>query len=199
LPGNGASAVADHVNRQRIPGVLLGMMLFIASELMFFGSLFGAYFTIRADTSPWPPAATPEIGALRTAIFSLFLLASSITIQRAVGALKRDDDAGLMKGLLTTIGLGLIFLGGQAWEYSELIDAGFTISTNPFGTLFFTLTGFHGLHVIGGLIAISIVYVSARRGSLSARRHGPGEAVSYYWHFVDVVWVVLFLVLYLLR
>ena len=189
----------EELRRRRMPGALLGMMLFIASELMFFGSLFGAYFTIRAASEPWPPTGTPEIAVLRTAFFSAFLIASSVTIQRAVTALGSDDIRAATRWLAVTIGLGVIFLGGQAWEYSELFAEGFDISSNQFATLFFTMTGFHGLHVAGGLIAIAIVFASARAGRLSAAHHGPAEAVSYYWHFVDVVWIFLFVTLYVLR
>lgn len=187
------------VRDRRMPGALLGMMLFIASELMFFGSLFGAYFTIRADAEVWPPAGTPEIATLRTAFFSLFLIASSVTIQHAVTVLRRDDVAGMMRWLGITMALGLVFLGGQAWEYAELMGEDFVISSNQFATLFFTMTGFHGLHVAGGLTAIAIVWASARGGRVTATRHGTAEAVSYYWHFVDVVWILLFVTLYVLR
>jgi cytochrome c oxidase subunit 3 len=189
----------QEVRDRRMPGALLGMMLFIASELMFFGSLFGAYFTIRAATDPWPPDGTAEIAVLRTGFFSAFLIASSFTIQHSVTVLRRDDVAGMLRWLAITIGLGLIFLGGQAWEYSELIREDFVISSNQFATLFFTMTGFHGLHVAGGLVAIALVFASARGARVTAARHGPAEAVSYYWHFVDVVWIFLFVTLYVLR
>jgi cytochrome c oxidase subunit III len=183
----------------KFPGSLLGMLLFISSEVMFFGSLFGAYFTIRASASQWPPPGSPEIDVVRTGLFSLFLISSSVTMQLSIGALKRGDRSGLLRWLLTTMVLGAIFLGGQALEYSELWGAGFNVSTNVFLTLFFTMTGFHALHVTGGLIAIAIVASSVSRGEIHARRAGPAEAVSYYWHFVDVVWVLLFSTLYLLK
>ena len=189
----------EEARDRRMPRALLGMMLFIASELMFFGSLFGAYFTIRAATEPWPPSGTPDISVLRTAFFSAFLIASSLTIQRAVTVLRSDDIAETLKWLSISLGLGLIFLGGQAWEYSELIGEDFVISSNQFATLFFTMTGFHGLHVAGGLVAIAVVIASARGGRVSAARHGTAEAVSYYWHFVDVVWIFLFVTLYVLK
>jgi cytochrome c oxidase subunit III len=183
---------------EKLPGSLLGMLLFISSEVMFFGSLFGAYFTIRASASEWPPAGSPEIDVLRTALFSVLLVSSSATIQAGVGAVKRNDRSGFLRWLLVTIGLGVAFLGGQALEYSELWREGFGVSSNVFLTLFFTMTGFHGLHVLGGLIAMAIVGASVRRGDVHGGRYGPAEAVSYYWHFVDVVWILLFSTLYLL-
>ncbi len=182
----------------RLPGTLLGMLLFISSEVMFFGSLFGAYFTIRAQAPEWPPAGSPQLAVLRTALFSILLISSSATIQLGVGAMARDDRAGFLRWLAVTIGLGVAFLGGQALEYSELLRAGFDVSSNVFLSLFFTMTGFHGLHVVGGLIAMTLVGASARRGDVYGARYGPVEAVSYYWHFVDVVWILLFTTLYLL-
>jgi heme/copper-type cytochrome/quinol oxidase subunit 3 len=183
---------------RKLPGSLLGMLLFISSEVMFFGSLFGAYFTIRAAAPEWPPAGSPEIDVLRTALFSVLLVSSSATIQLAVNAIGRDDRPRFVRWLLVTIGLGIAFLAGQAIEYAELWSEGFGVSSNVFGTLFFTMTGFHGLHVVGGLIAMAIVGASARRGDVHGGHYGPAEAVSYYWHFVDVVWILLFSTLYLL-
>jgi len=183
---------------RRTPGSLLGMVIFITSELMFFGALFGAYFTIRAQAGEWPPEGTPHIDALRTAIFTIFLVASSFTQHLGVMAIRKGKKDGCVLWTAVTIALGLVFLGGQALEYSELFDEGFTIGTNVFGTLFFTMTGFHGLHVAGGLLMLAIVGAKARMGHFTAERHGPAEAVGYYWHFVDVVWLFLFLVLYLL-
>ena len=191
-----APATSTPTNHPGFPGSLLGMLLFISSEVMFFASLFGAYFTLRAAAAEWPPPGSPEIAVLRTALFTAFLLSSSATVQRAVTAARRGNRAETVRWLLLTMSLGVVFLAGQAWEYAELSADGFDLSTNVFVTLFFTMTGFHGLHVIGGLIAMAIVATSARRGYLSG--HGPVEAVSYYWHFVDVVWVVLFATLYLL-
>ena len=184
---------------KRMPGTLLGMLLFISSELMFFGGLFGAYGTIRAATGEWPPPGSPDLPVLRTALFSVALVSSSATVHAAVLALRRGDRDGLVRWLGATIGLGVVFLAGQGFEYRELWSEGFGISTNVFTTLFFTMTGFHGLHVLGGLLALALVAAGARRGEFSPHRLGPVEAVSYYWHFVDVVWVLLFTVLYIVR
>jgi cytochrome c oxidase subunit III len=193
----GAGTVAAPSAR-RTASSLLGMVIFITSELMFFGALFGAYFTIRAQAGEWPPEGTPHIDAVRTAIFTIFLVASSFTQHLGVVAIRRGDRDGCVRWTALTVALGLVFLGGQALEYSELFDEGFTIGTNVFGTLFFTMTGFHGLHVAGGLLMLTIVGAKAQMGHFSAESHGPAEAVGYYWHFVDVVWLFLFLVLYIL-
>jgi cytochrome c oxidase subunit 3 len=183
------------VARRGMPGSLLGMLLFISSEVMFFGSLFGAYFTIRAQASEWPPAGTPALSVPRTIVFTLFLLSSSATVQRAVAAAKTGDRSGILRWIGVTMLLGAVFLAGQGIEYAELFADGFDLSSNVFGTLFFTMTGFHGLHVAGGLIAMAIVAAAVSRGD---ERDGPVEAVSFYWHFVDVVWVAVFGTLYLL-
>jgi cytochrome c oxidase subunit III len=182
-----------------VPGSLLGMLLFISSELMFFGSLFGAYFTLRAGYSIWPPPDSPDLAVLRSALFSIFLLASSATMQLGVIAARRDDRKALVRWSIVTIALGAIFLGGQAWEYADLSSEGFTISSSVYGTTFFAMTGFHALHVIGGLCAITLIAAAARREGYGRRRIGPVEAVSYYWHFVDVIWILLFSTIYLLR
>jgi len=184
--------------QRRTPSSVLGMVIFITSELMFFGALFGAYFTIRAQAGEWPPVGTPHIDALRTAIFTVFLVASSFTQHLGVVAIRRGERDGLVRWTFITIALGVVFLIGQGIEYAELFDEGFTIGTNVFGTLFFTMTGFHGLHVAGGLLMLAIVGAKGRMGHFTAERHGPAEAVGYYWHFVDVVWLFLFLVLYIL-
>jgi cytochrome c oxidase subunit III len=183
---------------RRTPSSLLGMVIFITSELMFFGALFGAYFTIRAQAGVWPPEGTPQIDAPRTAIFTVFLVASSFTQHLGVVAIRRGERDALVRWTAITIALGVVFLLGQGLEYAELFDEGFTIGTNVFGTLFFTMTGFHGLHVAGGLLMLAIVGAKGRMGHFTADRHGPAEAVGYYWHFVDVVWLFLFLVLYVL-
>jgi cytochrome c oxidase subunit III len=181
-----------------VPAPLLGMLLFVSSELMFFGALFGAYFTLRARTATWPPAGTPELDAGLAAFFTLFLVASSATQHAAVTAARRGDRRATARLLAATIALGSLFLAGQGYEYASLAEDGFRVGSNVFATLFFTMTGFHGLHVFGGLCALLLVLANARRGDLPAADHGPIEAVSVYWHFVDVVWLFLFSLLYLL-
>jgi heme/copper-type cytochrome/quinol oxidase subunit 3 len=184
---------------RRLPGPLLGMMLFISSEVMFFGSLFGAYFTVRAAAESWPPPGTPDIDVLRSGFFSLFLVASSGTQHLATIAIANGDRKGLLRWLGVTIALGAIFLAGQGLEYASLAGEGFGLDSNVFGTMFFAMTGFHGLHVAGGLVALGAVAAQAARGEPDSYLRGPVEAVSYYWHFVDVVWIALFSTLYLLR
>ena len=201
-------AVTDAAVRDRAPGhqrpggissPLLGMVLFIASEVMFFGGLFGAYFTIRSAATLWPPEGTPHLETWYAAILTTILVSSSVTMQFGVWAIRRNDTRRLLLWLAVSLLLGLCFLAGQANEYRVLIGEGMTLSSGVFGSTFFTLTGFHGAHVAGGAAFILIVLLRARSGQFTARYHDTVEMASYYWHFVDVVWLGLFSTIYLLR
>jgi cytochrome c oxidase subunit 3 len=196
-----------HDTRGGISNPILGMILFICSEVMFFSGLFAAYFSVRASTVHWPPGpaegvpdalakhfelhAEPWYAAGLTAI----LVISSFTCQFAVWAIRRNDRTGFIRNIAVTLVLGIVFLLGQVYDYSTI---GFGISDTPFGTTFYTLTGFHGAHVFGGAVMLSVVLYRGLAGQFSARHHDAVEAVSLYWHFVDVVWIALFSTLYIL-
>jgi cytochrome c oxidase subunit 3 len=182
-----------------ISSSLLGMVLFIASEVMFFGGLFGAYFTIRSSATQWPPEGTPHLETWYAAVLTTILVASSVTMQFGVWAIRRNDQRKLILWLAASLLLGVVFLAGQANEYRTLIEEGMTLSSGVFGSTFYTLTGFHGAHVAGGAAFILIVLLRARSGQFTARYHDTVEMASYYWHFVDVVWLGLFSTIYLLR
>ena len=200
-------AVADATLRDRpehhkpggISSSLLGMVLFIASEVMFFGGLFGAYFTIRSAATQWPPEGTPHLDTAYALGLTAVLVSSSVTMQFGVWAIRRNEQRRLVMFLAITLVLGALFLAGQANEYRTLIGEGMTLSSGVFGSTFFTLTGFHGAHVAGGAAFILIVLLRARSGQFTARYHDTVEMASYYWHFVDVVWIGLFSTIYLLR
>src|SRR5258708_32862911 len=130
-------------------------------------------------------------------MFTFVLLVSSLTLWRAERALRRSDRPTCLKWLAITIGLGIVFLINQGAEYAGLLHGGLTISSSMFGSTFFTLTGFHGLHVLGGLVVLAIMLVLAKRGALTAGQSDVLTAIGYYWHFVDVVWIVVFSVVYL--
>ena len=183
------------MQRAEISASALGMILFISSEVMFFAALFGAYFTVRGRAEQWP-AGGAEVELLLPAVATAVLVLSSLTIHRADAAAAAGDSARTTRWLTVTTGLGLAFLGSQAYEYSRL---GFGLADHSYGTLFYSLTGFHALHVAAGLALIALVLIKNARGHISRDQHGPVKAASYYWHFVDVVWVVLFATLYLLR
>jgi cytochrome c oxidase subunit 3 len=193
-----APAQAPARRQGGFPIPLVGMLLFISSEVMFFGGLFATYFSARASfAGAWgPPSGAPELEILPVPLpITLILLTSSLTMHWAVRAIARGDSGRLRLWLVVTLGLGLVFLAGQVYDYTTL---GFGISDGVYGTVFYTLTGFHGAHVFGGVVGLSILTARAGQGQFSARNHVAVEAVSYYWHFVDVVWVALFTTLYLL-
>jgi cytochrome c oxidase subunit 3 len=192
-----------------ISNPVLGMLLFLTSEVMFFAGLFAAYFNLRANVSPWPPTQfahllaplplTTESGALNLILpATIILVVSSFTCQFGVWGIRSGDRTSLVRNIAVTLGLGITFLLIQAYDYSVLFSEGLTLSSGPFGTTYFTLTGFHGAHVFGGVIMLSVVLYRALAGQFTARHHDMVEATSLYWHFVDVVWILLFSILYIL-
>jgi cytochrome c oxidase subunit III len=189
----------EHHKPGGISSSLLGMVLFIASEVMFFGGLFGAYFTIRSAAPEWPPPDTPHLSTGYAAVLTTILVTSSVTMQFGVWAIRRNEQRRLLLWLGVSLLLGLTFLFMQGLEYANLIrEEGMTLSSGVFGSTFYTLTGFHGAHVAGGAAFILIVLLRARSGQFTARYHDTVEMASYYWHFVDVVWIGLFSTIYLL-
>lgn len=174
---------------------LLGMVLFIASEVMFFGGLFATYFNIRADNPVWPPPGLPHLHATIPAIFTVVLVLSSVTMHMAVLAIRRGNVKALTRWVGITLLLGVIFLVGQIYDYSTLE---FTIRDGPYGSIFYVLTGFHGAHVFGGAMYLFIVFIRSMSGQFSKSHHAAVEGASMYWHFVDIVWIALFFTLYVL-
>ena len=189
--GHGEDAGAARSN------MLLAVKLAILSEIMLFGALFAAYFVIRAASGEWPPASGPDRPELiLPGVNSALLLTSSVTMQLAVRAAARGADRSrLVRWLGLTLLLGGIFIVVQGWEFAH---NGFGLSAGVFGSTFYILTGFHGAHVLAGLTMIAIVANRARLGLVTAEHHTAVEATSYYWHFVDVVWLFLFSTLYVL-
>jgi cytochrome c oxidase subunit III len=192
-----------HDTRGGISNPILGMILFITSEVMFFAGLFAAYFNVRANAPHWPPtepAGLAEHFNLHAEpwfalILTIVLVLSSFTCQLGVWAIRRNDRTGYIRAISVTVVLGILFLIGQAYDYSTL---GFGLGDGVFGTTFYTLTGFHGAHVFGGVIMLSVILYRGLAGQFSARHHDAVEATSIYWHFVDVVWIALFSTLYIL-
>ena len=172
-----------------------GMIFFITSEALIFANLIAAflYLEIR-NGGGWRLPAEMVFPVINTVI----LLSSSIPAHIAGLSIGKGNQRNLKLGLLFTIILGAIFLGGQAFEYSGLLGQNFNPSSTIFGSSFFTLTGFHGLHVTIGLIFLLIVLIRALRGHFTQHKHFAVEAAEMYWHFVDGVWVVVFSTVYLL-
>ncbi len=174
----------------------LGILAFLGTEAVFFGLLILSYVYFRATDNSTPNAHVLDVP--RTFIFSLCLFASSGTVVLAERALKRGNRRGLVLWLIITVLLGLTFLAGQGWEYAELFGENITPSRNTFGTSFFTMTGFHGLHVFGGLVMLSTLTGLAAAGDFKGPHSAAVTCVSWYWHFVDMVWVVIFTLVYAL-
>ena len=176
----------------------LGMSIFIGSEIMLFASFFTAYFIARSNAEQWPPIFEGgdlfEVPKIITGVNTSILVFSSFTVWWAEKRLAAGDRQGLIRGLIVTIMLGATFLVIQINEYVHL---GFTPQDQMFGTAFYCLTGLHGAHVFVGLTALTFSLNRARRGEFSHGNSGPLTAASIYWHFVDVVWVFLYVVVYL--
>jgi cytochrome c oxidase subunit 3 len=196
----GTHAPAAHKDTG-IDTALLGMLLFIGSELMFFAGLFAAYFNARAAAPAWPPQGVDFINALpMPVIVTAILVSSSFTMQWAVWRIRKGDRSGMNRAIIVTLILGVIFLCLQVYDYNALVtEHGFGINSGIYGTLFYTMTGFHGAHVFGGVVGMTVVLLRGLSGQFSARHHVAVEAVSAYWHFVDVVWIGLFSTIYLLK
>ncbi|MEA3191127.1 MAG: cytochrome c oxidase subunit [Thermoplasmata archaeon] len=174
----------------------VGALLFISSEIFLFGALFANYFTFQSlNAGHWPDAEL-ELPLLKTGIFTLFLFASSGTIHMAEHNLKRGHHKAFVNWWGLTILLGAVFLGGQVMEYSNLIHEGHTLGSSQFITAFYILTGAHGLHVFGGLCLLLVMWLRARKGQFTPERHAGPMVASMYWHFVDIVWVFVFSILY---
>ena len=198
-----------HDARRGISNPILGMILFITSEVMFFAGLFAAYFSTRANyhetvngklEQVWPPSQFADILNPFSLILvaTVILILSSVTLQMAIWAIRKDDRRGFLRNMAITFLLGITFLVMQAYDYSLLFGDGLTMGSGPFGTTYFTLTGFHGAHVFGGVIMLGVVLYRGMSGQFSSRHHDAVEAASLYWHFVDVVWIILFSILYFL-
>lgn len=201
-----ASHAVATQHKQGLSNGMLGFILFLASEVMFFGGLFAAYFIARSDANEWPPEylLTPEQVASGVTlelefwlpfIATILLVTSSVTIQAAVFSIRRGNRSGLIRWTFISIVLGLVFLVMQMYDYSQLH---FGVGDTIYGTTFFTLTGFHGLHVAGGVVFMGIILARSLAGQFTAANHEAVEACSFYWHFVDVVWIALFTTLYII-
>jgi cytochrome c oxidase subunit 3 len=193
-----------HDSTGGISNVVLGMLLFITSEVMFFAGLFAAYFNVRANAPQWPPINPETAEPFHLAILpfvgpaTVLLILSSFTCQFAVWAIRRGDRTAFLRNIAVTFIIGVVFLIMQGIDYALLASEGITLSAGTFGTTYFTLTGFHGAHVFGGAIMLGVVLYRGMAGQFSAKHHDAVEAASLYWHFVDVVWILLFSLLYLL-
>jgi cytochrome c oxidase subunit 3/cytochrome o ubiquinol oxidase subunit 3 len=180
-----------------LPHTKLAMWIFLGSECLLFGALISTYVLYRGRDTAGPfPADVFDIPY--TSVSSFVLLASSLTMVLALAAAQRDDAGQTRLWLLTTALLGMTFVGGQVYEFTVFASEGLTLSTNLFSSTFYVLTGFHGVHVtVGVLMLLSLVGMSFA-GRLPRDASFPIEMVGLYWHFVDIVWIVIFTVVYLI-
>ena len=179
--------------------VSVGTIVWLSSELMFFAALFAMYFAIRAaDYGMWQEH-TPKLNIPYATANTIILVLSSVTCQLGVFAAEKGDVFALRRWFTLTFVMGLIFVLGQANEYRSLVHEGIKINSDGFGSMFYLTTGFHGLHVTGGLIAFIIYMVRTTMGRFTPAQATSVIVVSYYWHFVDIVWIGLFAVIYLIR
>jgi cytochrome c oxidase subunit 3 len=181
--------------------VSVGTIVWLSSELMFFAALFAMYFSIRASEvgqELWAEH-TPHLNLPYALFFTTILVLSSVTCQFGVFAAERGDVYGLRRWFALTFVMGLAFVLGQAYEYRQLVAEGIKINEDGYGTMFYLTTGFHGLHVTGGLIAFIFFMIRTTLARFTPAQATAAIVVSYYWHFVDVVWIALFAMIYLLR
>jgi cytochrome c oxidase subunit III len=184
--------------------VSVGTIVWLSSELMFFAGLFAMYFTVRSVHQPDWPMHLPDGEAIKLSLgyatpFTVILVASSFTCQWGVFAAEKGDVYKLRRWFTLTFFMGLLFVLGQANEYRMQVSDGNTISATGFGSVFYLTTGFHGLHVIGGLIAFIFFLARTALSRFTPAQATAAIVVSYYWHFVDVVWIGLFMTIYIIR
>ncbi|MEB3216490.1 MAG: heme-copper oxidase subunit III [Nostocales cyanobacterium 94392] len=174
---------------------VLGLITFLISESLMFGGFFATYLFYRGTTQTWPPEGT-EVELLLPTINTIILVSSSFVIHFGDSAIKKNDVEGMRKWYRITAFMGIIFLLGQVYEYLTL---GYGLSTNLFSNCFYLMTGFHGLHVfIGVLLILGVLWRSRRPGHYNEHKHTGIEMAEIYWHFVDIIWIILFTLLYIL-
>jgi cytochrome c oxidase subunit III len=174
-----------------------GMVFFLASEAFFFANLIASYLYLRVEHgSSYTEKELLNIPLV--IVNTVILVSSSFVLTWAAGGLKRGNNRRLAIGIMLTALMGLIFLSVQAYEYMALVNEGLTVSSSIFGSAFFTLTGFHFAHVSFGVLLLTVGLFRSMRGHFTEERHFGLTATEMYWHFVDVVWVVLFLTVYII-
>jgi cytochrome c oxidase subunit 3 len=192
--------VPAHGSLTRPNMVSVGTIVWLSSELMFFSALFAMYFTIRSVTGAdnWPPEHV-KLAVGYSAVFTTILVLSSVTCQIGVFAAERGDVYAMRRWFSLTFLMGLIFVLGQANEFHQQWGEGNTLHTDGYGSVFYLTEGFHGLHVIGGLFAFLIVLGRTLVGRYTPEKATSAIVVSYYWHFVDVVWIGLYATIYIIQ
>ncbi|MGW1743894.1 aa3-type cytochrome oxidase subunit III [Nocardia sp. NPDC001965] len=197
--GTSGSAITQRVHSLNRPNMVsVGTIIWLSSELMFFAGLFAMYFVARSQAPEWPMPPT-ELNMKLAIPVTAVLIASSFTCQMGVFAAERGDVFGLRRWYVVTFFMGAFFVCGQGYEYYHLVAEGTSISGSSYGSVFYITTGFHGLHVIGGLIAFLFLLARTAMSKFTPAQATAAIVVSYYWHFVDIVWIGLFATIYFVR
>ncbi|MET8799699.1 heme-copper oxidase subunit III [Nocardia sp. NPDC004568] len=197
--GTSGSAITQRVHSLNRPNMVsVGTIIWLSSELMFFAGLFAMYFVARSQAPEWPMPPT-ELNMKLAIPVTAVLIASSFTCQMGVFAAERGDVFGLRRWYVVTFLMGAFFVCGQGYEYYHLVAEGTSISGSSYGSVFYITTGFHGLHVIGGLIAFLFLLARTAMSKFTPAQATAAIVVSYYWHFVDIVWIGLFATIYFVR
>ncbi|MGC4934931.1 cytochrome c oxidase subunit 3 [Gordonia sp. DT30] len=200
--GTSGTAITARVHSLNRPNMVsVGTIVWLSSELMFFAGLFAMYFVARANANPqlgWPPEPT-ELNLKLAIPVTTVLILSSVTCQMGVFAAERGDVFGLRRWYVLTFLMGAFFVCGQGYEYFHLVQEGTTLSSSSYGSVFYMATGFHGLHVIGGLVAFIFLLIRTKLSKFTPAQATAAIVVSYYWHFVDIVWIALFVTIYFIR
>jgi cytochrome c oxidase subunit 3 len=195
-----APSISQRVHSLNRPNLVsVGTIIWLSSELMFFAGLFAMFFTVKAQntTGHWPPEPA-HLNITYALPFTIILVASSFTCQWGVFKAEQGDVIGLRRWYVLTLIMGTVFVLGQAGEYFQMItEHETTMASSAYGTVFYLTTGFHGLHVIGGLLAFVYLLIRTKLSKFTPAQATAAIVVSYYWHFVDIVWIGLFAIIYI--
>ena len=193
-----AASTPSHAAEETLSRGMMGMVLFLGSEIMLFGGLFAGYFFVRNQAVVWPPEGSHELEAVLGGVLTAILVLSGLVAHIGIVGARSNNNSLFLLGMAGAIILGTIFIAGQAYEWLNLMDEGLTADSGVYGSTFYVLTGFHGAHVSLGVICLIFVYFRAARGAYTAESHAGVEVIGLYWHFVDLVWIILFTIVYLI-
>ncbi len=192
-----AHEATDHANNFGVDHNKMGMWAFIGSEVLFFGAFISTYLIYVNRTADGPgPSDIFDIPF--TSVSTFILLMSSLGMVLALAAIQRGDMRQFRIWTLATAAMGAVFLSGQVYEFTVFVEEGMNISTSPFSSAFFVLTGFHGFHVLIGVTMLAGLWVASFSGRVTPRQSHAVENIGLYWHFVDIVWIIIFTVIYLI-
>src|SRR3990172_5702931 len=198
-PGHGDDQPPRAPGREpAISSAKLAMVMVLGAETMFFAGLVGSFLVLRVGAPVWPPPFQPRLPVLVTGLNTLVLLASGVTMARALRAVRHGDQAGLLFGLRLTSFFGALFLAVQGYEWARLVQFGLTVSSGSYGSAFYTLIGTHGVHVLVALCWLSVILAFSARKRFTPGNHMPVSICGMYWQFVVALWPILFLLVYLI-